>query len=316
MTSIRKSGGLVIGGGEYDSISVSGGLVCSGSLKVGSLSVSGGITVGGNLIVEETVQVSGGVTVSGTGNCGSVKISGGASFNELVSNNIHISGGLNAGRIECNYLKVSGSLRSRDVKAIREAYLNGKINIHGDLESEDIHIEFSNDSEVKGDVIGSDIMIKPATHSSGGYVVNNCGIVSGSCVNVGGSGNVNITTGPYGTSAIGDIVVQGLGDKIILNIAGRKHVLPAGQLHLNASNNRVDVRVEGEHHIFDRKGDIIGGDALSAVPNESKISPWRFHCENILGKRNVELTNITAKLVKGLNIKTPQGCDILEIERT
>ena len=40
--------------------------------------------------------------------------------------------------------------------------------------------------------------------------------------------------------------------------------------------------------IFDRKGEAIESDSPPDVP---KISPLRFYCENIIGNRNIEITN-------------------------
>jgi hypothetical protein len=314
LTSIEKSGGLVIGGGEYDSISVSGGLVCRGSLKVLSLEVSGGVTIGGDLVVKEIADVSGGIKVSGIGRCGTLEISGGGRFKELICNIIDMSGGLNTGRIQCGILGLSGGLNSGDVRAIRRIDISGKVQAHGNLESEDIDIHFSSASEVTGDVIGTDIDIKPnPAQQNVGTVISNSRVASN--VVIGGSSVINMSAGPYGTCIVGDIRVQGLGDKIILSIAGKKHVLPPKNLLINAVNDLVDVQIEGEHYRFTRTGEQIRGPGSHQVPSESKTSPWRFRCKNIKGRRNVELTNVTAELVTGRDINTSEGCNISKIER-
>jgi hypothetical protein len=317
LTSIEKSGGLVIGGGEYDSISVSGGLVCRGSLKVWSLEVSGGVSIGGDLVVEEAADVSGGVTVSGVGRCGELQISGGGRFDELISDSIYISGGLTSGRIRCGILKLSGGLNSGNVQAEQKAHISGKVKLFGDLYSKDVFIEFSSDSEVTGHVIGTDIIIKPnPIQPSSGTIIGSGGVVTGygSGISVTGS-NISISAGPSGTSVVGDIVVQGLGDKIILTIAGRKHVLPPGYLNLTADDDRVDAQIEGKHYIFNRRGERIGAHDSPLMYGESKVSPWRFQCKSVRGQGNVELTNVTAGLATGTNIKRLQGCNISKIER-
>lgn len=99
-------GGLVIPGGVYYNLTVSGGLVSGGTLKVTNLKASGGATISGDLIALGGITISGGITVSGTVQAPHLKISGGGVFNDMGCSQVRVSGGAQGGRyrvplIEC-----------------------------------------------------------------------------------------------------------------------------------------------------------------------------------------------------------------------
>lgn len=181
--NLHTSGAMHIDGGQYADVHVSGSLKVSGNLGCDELHCSGATKIEGNLDCGGEVSTTGAVKLTGAARIGAMRTSGSFACVEgmqcsgrmSVSGSVKVGGDLRLGEghfsgacsvggtVHATMLSCSGKLTAqKDVEAER-FQSDGKLEIHGLLNAEQVEIHVCTVSEV-ADIGGGTISVKKDWH--------------------------------------------------------------------------------------------------------------------------------------------------------
>ncbi|MBE6899527.1 MAG: hypothetical protein E7479_02530 [Ruminococcaceae bacterium] len=152
---MKIAGAGVIGGGEYDKVSISGSVKAEGFIRCKELHCSGAFSGNAEIECENEIKISGAFSNSGKIAAKEFRASGSAKTGAVSAEIIKVSGAFKAhGNLKATEISVGGGLITEGDIEAEKAEITGGINCGGLINAEELRVELSNSSGSKAENIG------------------------------------------------------------------------------------------------------------------------------------------------------------------
>ena len=157
---MKIAGAGVVGGGEYDKISISGSAKAEGLIRCKELHCAGAFSGSADIECENDIKISGAFSNSGTVKSKEFKSSGSAKTGTISAEIIKVSGAFKVeGNLKAGELKIGGGLKTTGDIEAEKAEITGGISCGGLINAEELRIELSSSGCSKAENIGGSKII-------------------------------------------------------------------------------------------------------------------------------------------------------------
>lgn len=152
---MKIAGAGVIGGGEYDKISISGSANAEGFIRCKELRCTGAFSGNAEIECENDIKISGAFKNTGKIKAKEFEASGSAKTGSISSEIIRVAGAFKVeGSLKATELKIGGGLKTEGDIEAEKAEITGGVSCGGLINAEEIKIELSNSYGSKAESIG------------------------------------------------------------------------------------------------------------------------------------------------------------------
>ena len=152
---MKIAGAGVIGGGEYDKISISGSAKAEGFIRCKNFKCSGAFSGNAEIECENDIKISGAFKNTGKIKAKEFEASGSAKTGTISAEIIRVAGAFKVeGNLKATELKIGGGLKTEGDIEAEKAEITGGVSCGGLINAEEIKIELSNSSGSKAESIG------------------------------------------------------------------------------------------------------------------------------------------------------------------